>query len=374
MKKNAFFVPFYDLRETLMERLILSYQVYSLLKSGQIILGEAVKDFETSVANFIGRKHACAVSDGTSGLFLALQVANIKQGDEVITTPLSWIATSNAIKATGATPIFCDVDSSGNIDPLQIRKVISNRTKAIMPVHFYGKMCDIEEIVEIATRFEIPVIEDAAQSFGASRNGRFAGSFGALSVFSFNPVKTLASLGEAGMVLSDNAEFQKRLEALRYLGMPNKIDCQEISLNYKIDTLQAKILLKRMKALDKNLEKRRQIAETYTYGLPKFISKPAMNQIDESHTFFDYCISTEYRDALHLYLNHHGIETKLRYPKLISDQPPYKIGNFQIASNFANYSLCLPIYPKLKQKQIEYVIERINMFFNLRIFENSQSN
>jgi UDP-2-acetamido-2-deoxy-ribo-hexuluronate aminotransferase len=362
MTKTNFVVPFYDLRESIPRRVSLSREVYKALKTGQLLLGEPVRELENRIAQFIGRKYACGVSDGTSALFLALKVLNIGPGDEVITTPLSWIATSNAIKATGAKAVFCDVDNDGNLNFRNLQSLINVKTKCILPVHFYGKMCAIENIVDIAAQYQLPIVEDAAQAFGAQRDGRKAGSFGTLSIFSFNPVKPLASLGEAGMVLTDNDQYQKRLESMRYLGMPNKEDCTEISLNYKIDTLQAQMLLNRFRYLRKNLEKRLEIALLYHSGITSEVNKPSLHNAKDN-TFFDFCILTERRDELYRYLLSKGVEVKIRYPKLISEQVPYSNGNYPVAKSFAMNSLCLPIYPNLTYSQIHYTIESINNFY-----------
>lgn len=363
----AYSVPFYDLKRTLFRRLNLLYSMNWVVKSGKILLGPSVVNLEGTIANLVGRKFACAVSSGTSAVYLSLKALGIGPGDEVITTPLTWIATTNAITECGAKPIFCDVDFQGNLDPALIRERVTSRTKAILFVNFYGNLSQIDAIEEIGKELQLPIIEDAAQSFGASVEGRYSGSFGTLSAFSFNPVKNLGSLGEAGMVLTDDEYLFQELVSLRYLGMPNKMDCTQISLNHKIDTLQAAVLLTELKYLEGDSQKRLEIARRYSVGLSDSLSKPHFSGLD-NQTFFDYCVLSKEREKLIEHLNLCGIETKIRYPKLVFEHEPYKsLGwerlDFPIASRFANESLCLPIYPRMSKYQVESVIKSVNSYF-----------
>ena len=210
--------------------------VEQVLDHGWLLLGPEHQEFEKVVADYCGRRHGIGMSSGTDALYFALKALEVGPGDEVIVTPLSWIATVNAIVLNGATPVFVDIDDSLNINADLIEAAITSATKAILPVHFTGRMCEIERIAAIADAHKLHLIEDGAQAFGASANGRMCGSFGILSCFSMNPMKVFNAYGEAGAVLTDDDDLKDRLHSLRYAGTINKQDCHTPSLNGRLDT------------------------------------------------------------------------------------------------------------------------------------------
>ncbi|SVD26418.1 uncharacterized protein METZ01_LOCUS379272, partial [marine metagenome] len=216
--------------------------VKGVLDHGKIILGPEVDEFEKNIANYCGTKYAIGVSCGTNALYLSLKALGVGVGDEVITTPLSWIATVNAIVLTGAVPVFVDIGQDLNIDPELIEEAVTDRTKAIVPVHFTGRLCKMDRINEVAKKKGIFVVEDAAQSFGAKVNGTVAGAFGDTGCFSMNAMKVFCSYGEAGAIVTDDDDLYPKLISYRYNGTINKEDCHTPSINARIDTIQAAMM------------------------------------------------------------------------------------------------------------------------------------
>lgn len=337
-----------------------------VFRHGRIVLGPEVQEFENLVANFCERKYAVGVSSGSDAIFLGLKSLGIGLGDEVITTSLSWIATANAIARTGAQPIFADIGDDLNIDPNSVANLINSKTKAIMPVHYTGKICQMGALQELAGKHKIPIVEDAAQAFGAAFHGKKAGSFGKIACFSMNPMKILAACGEAGAIVTDNKEIYDKLIILRYSGTINKEKCIEVSLNSRLDTLQAAILLTRFKDVKNIIEKRREIANLYNKLLNKVVRSPIERE-GEYDVYYTYTIQADKRDALKTYLESKGIETKIQHPYLMPYQPIYiesvknKVPN---AERLCNKILCLPAHEKLKRAEIFYVVNQIKEFYD----------
>lgn len=347
------------------ERKNLLAVINKVFQHGQIVLGPEVKEFEEKAAAYCGVKYAAAVNSGTDALYLALRSLDVGAGDEVITTCLSWIATANAIALTGAKPVFADIKENFNIDPEKIEPLITSQTKALVPVHFTGKICDMNAIMEIARQNNIAVVEDAAQAFGASYRGQKAGSFGKVSAFSLNPMKVLAACGEAGLIVTNDKDIYKKANALRYNGTPDKTEAHYISLNARIDTLQAAILLHRFQSLDEFIEKRRRAAQYYSRHLYNLVQIPQENE-NCRDVFYTYNILCENRDELQEYLFNHGIETKIHHPLLMPMHLAYKKQNpsWPIGLKVIAASLCLPIHEKISLAEQDYVIEAIQCFYD----------
>ena len=235
--------------------------VDNILTHGRIILGPEVGEFENKVANFCQSKFAVGMGSGTDALYLALRSLDVGHGDEVITTPLSWIATANAIVLCGATPVFVDIGEDMNINADLIETAITEKTKVILPVHFTGRLCNMEKITQIATSRDIYIVEDAAQAFGASIHGAMAGSFGDVSAFSMNAMKVFNAYGEAGAAVTNNIALADKLRSLSYGGTINKEDCYYPSLNGRLDTIQAAMLSVSMMSLQAKIARRREIAK-----------------------------------------------------------------------------------------------------------------
>lgn len=336
----------------------------TLMCNGNFILGETVEEFEAEFARRCTQPHAIGVSSGTGALFLALKALGVSPGDEVITTPMSWVATGNAIIALGATPVFADVCEDFNIDPAAVEAAVTSRTKAVVPVHFYGRMASMDEIVTIARRHSLVVVEDAAQAFGADLDGRPAGSFGDAGAFSLNPMKPLAALGEAGAIVTPHAEVAQRIRSLRYLGTVNRETCVDPSLNFKIDTLQALILLHRMREVSRIVAKRNYVARWYREALADVVNVPPADHRG-TNAYFDYTIVCEDRDRLEAALVADGIEVKVRHRLLLTQQPGYPavIGSVPKAESLVQGILSLPIHEKLSDNDIEKVVTSIRQFY-----------
>lgn len=365
-EKSAIKIPYRNLGvkdPELMNELLRA--VERVLSHGRIILGPEVEQLERQIAQICRKKYGIGMNSGTDALYLALRSLGIGPGDEVITTPLSWIATVNAIVLTGATPVFIDIAENLNINAGLIEEAITPKTKAILPVHFMGRLCKIQRIVEIAKAHGIHVVEDAAQSFGACINGgAMAGSFGDLGAFSMNPMKVLCAYGEAGAVVTDNEDLYQKLLSLRYAGTVNKEDCHYPSLNGRIDTIQAAMLLVSLKYLKEKTERRREIAKIYTQALKDFVICP--QEDDSYHVYYGYTIITEKRDELKDYLYSMGIETKIQHPILIPYHTAYRNlykCNIPVAERLVRQILCIPNEETLSSDKMEYIISCIKDFF-----------
>lgn len=360
-------IPFLDLRiEDDTSRQELLTAVDNVLRHGRLIMGPEVQELEKRVSARCGRKYAVGVNSGTDALFLALKSLGIGPSDEVITTSLSWIATANAIALTGATPVFADIRDDLNIDPASVQRLITPRTKAIMPVHYTGKVCQMSALMKIAEEHGLLVVEDAAQAFDARYYGRKAGSFGVVACFSMNPMKVFAACGEAGMVVTDRKDIYERIVALRYNGTVNREVCIEPSLNGRLDTLQAAILLRRLEDVDRIIEKRRQIASWYGQQLAGVVEIPKEAE-DEWDVYYTYTVRATRRDELKAFLEAKGIETKIQHPYLMSQQPAYRDtarGEFPNAQLLVKQIVSIPANEKLSRGDVDYVAAWIREFYN----------
>ena len=359
-------IPFLDLRITNEnEKRELLNAIEIVFSHGRFIMGPEVQQFEEKIASLSERSFAVGVGSGTDALFLALKSLGIGVGDEVITTSLSWIATANAISLTGATPVFADIRDDLNIDPSSVEHLITSHTKAILPVHYTGKVCQIDKLLQIAHNHNLFIIEDASQAFGAKKNGHVAGSFGHIACFSMNPMKVLGACGEAGCIVLDEKKLYEKIIALRYNGTVNKETCIEPSLNGRIDTLQAAILLHRLTYVNEIINKRRTIASWYNKHLQGVLNIPIEND-DEYDSYYSYTIRTSRRDELKLFLERRNIETKIQHPILMPHQPAYcnnVRGEFSRAEKIVSQILCLPAHEKMSCNDVEYVALAINDYF-----------
>jgi len=358
-------VPFLDLRVSSVEKESLLEAIARVFEHGRFILGPEVERLEALIANYCRRKFAIGTGSGTDALFLALKALQIGPGDEVITTSLSWIATTNAIAMTGATVVFADIGDDLNIDPESVRHLITKKTKAIVPVHYTGKVCNVDALRQLADQNKVKLIEDAAQAFGALYREKPAGSFGDVACFSMNPMKVFAACGEAGMVLTDDGAVYERLIALRYNGTVNKESCIATSLNGRLDTIQAAILIERLSHLDAIIAKRRQNADFYNKSLADVVRVP-FERPYEKDIYYTYQIQTSRRDALKHFLEDKGIEVKIQHPMLMCEQAIYRkllCKPVVRAQQLVKEILCLPIHEKLEQAQLEYVVETIKDFY-----------
>jgi len=360
-------VPYRDLSVTdpiLKKELIEA--VEKVLSHGRIILGPEVGEFEKHIAEYCHKKHSVGVGCGTDALYLSLRALGIGPGDEVITTPLSWIATVNAIVLSGATPVFVDISQDLNIDPEMISDAITSKTKAIIPVHFTGRICKMDRIMDIAEKHNLFVVEDAAQAFGAHLKGITTGAFGDIGCFSMNAMKVFCSYGEAGALVTDDDDLYQKLISYRYNGTINKEDCHTPSINARIDTVQAAMMNVNLNYLEKRILRIREISKFYNDNLKDLVVCPLED--DSFHTYYSYTIIPENRDDLMVHLNKNGIETKIQHPILMPYHTAYRdrFPKYQIpvAEKLVDRIICIPNHDKMSDDQVEYVTATINNFSN----------
>ena len=364
-------VPFLDLRvknEKLRKKLLA--RVNNVLTGGKILEGKEQKIFEKKFAKKLNAKYAVGVSSGSSALFLAIKALGIGRGDEVITTPFTWIITVNAISSAGAQPIFVDVDENLNIDPEQIAAAITKKTKAIIPMHVGGKLCDMEKIYKIAKNYKLKIIEDAAQAFCSSFKNKRAGAYSDVSAFSFNPMKTLHGYGEAGAVITNNKRIYNILLQMRHAGTARKTEsidinnCNYISLNHKIDTIQASMLIENLKRINKIKKKRDQISNYYNKNLKKLIKIQKL-KLNETHGRYLYIGRFKKRNSLKNFLNSKKIESKVFYSPLACDAPVYKKKYYKVPKSrkYLKEVLALPMHEKMNISQVKFVIKNIKKFY-----------
>lgn len=337
------------------------------LASGQYIDGPAVAGLEGKLAGLCGVKHVVALNSGTDALVFALRALNIGAGDEVITPPNSFVASTAAIVHVGARPIFADVLTDQNIDPDRIDQAITPRTKAIMPVHLTGRICDMTPIMQIAQKHGLFVVEDAAQSIGSTYDGRPAGSFGDIGCFSAHPLKNLAALGDAGFVTTNDDRLAERIRHLRNHGLVNRNTVESFGFVSRLDTLQAVALEYRLGRLDQVIKQRRHNAALYRSLLDADeITVPQDRQI-EFNTYHTFVIQIDRRDELQFHLAQMGIGSAIHYPVPIHLQPAaaalgYGPGDFPVTELQAQRILSLPINQSLEPGNIEEVTQTVNSF------------
>jgi UDP-2-acetamido-2-deoxy-ribo-hexuluronate aminotransferase len=359
-------VRFLDLRVNDQdERAAILQAVETLLDHGRVVLGPEVEEFEGRIAQFCGRRHGIGVGSGTDALILGLKALGMGPGDEVITTPLSWLATGSAILLNGATAVFCDIDDTLNMDPATIEPLITTRTKGILPVHFTGRLARMPEITEIARKHHLLVIEDGAQAFGATFSGKPCGGFGDVACISFNAMKTLGGLGDAGIVLCDDDKLATRLKMLRHSGVADREFCVSLSHNCRLDTLQAAVLLKRLTRYPAIIERRRNIADRYDRELAEMVEAPPRLHGYRDVTY-TYTIRTSRRDDLRQHLARLGIETRIQHPVLMNNQPAFQgkaRGYSPRAARLVHEILCIPAHEKLSDDDQSFVIDAFKAFF-----------
>jgi dTDP-4-amino-4,6-dideoxygalactose transaminase len=375
--KTSMRVPLLDLKRQHEElRDELREAVGRVLDSQQFILGEDVRRLEEELAVYTRARHAVGCGSGSDALLLALLALDVGRDDEVVTTPFTFFATAGAIARTGARPVFADIEPrTYNVDPTRVEEVLTERTRAIMPVHLYGQCAETEALVRVCEARGLPVIEDAAQAIGAEDvAGRRAGSIGAIGCFSFYPTKNLGAAGEAGLVTTNDDTLAERLRRLRVHGGATEYHHEEVGFNSRLDTLQAAVLRVKLPHLDAWSDARRERAESYTRmlseaGLEEFVTPPYVHT-GARHIFHQYVIRVHdgRRDALLEHLKTNGVGTKIYYPVPLHLQPcfaylGYKEGDFPESERAARETLALPMYPELTREQQEYVVETVRHFF-----------
>jgi dTDP-3-amino-2,3,6-trideoxy-4-keto-D-glucose/dTDP-3-amino-3,4,6-trideoxy-alpha-D-glucose/dTDP-2,6-dideoxy-D-kanosamine transaminase len=340
-----------------------------VFSSGRLILGSEVARFEKDFASYCGVGHGVGVNSATDALFLALKALGIGTGDEVVTVANTAVPTVAAIRATGATPVFVDVEEETYLmDVSRLSAVINSRTRAILPVHIFGQVVEMEPLLQIARSAGLAVVEDCAQATGARYRGRRAGSLGDAAAFSFYPTKVLGAFGDGGMVVTDREDLQRRLKRLRFYGMEEGYYAEEEGYNSRLDELQAALLSHQLLFLDAQVERRREIAAAYDAGLADCpeIGRPRVAP-DRQHQYYLYTIRTPRRDQLQQHLAAQGIESRINYPTPIHLMRGYSFlgygpGALPVTERLAGEILSLPMYPALTDGEVERVIAAIRAF------------
>lgn len=363
-------VPFIDLvAQYKGMRLEILQEVRKVFDSQQFILKSRVERFEAEIARYIGAKYAIGVASGTDALYLSLAALGIGAGDEVITTPFTFFATAGAISHTRAKPVFADVDAdTWNIDPQEIAKKVTARTKAILPVHLFGLSCQMNAIRAIARRHSLFVIEDAAQSFGAQYEGKKTAAIGDAGALSFFPTKNMSGAGDGGMVVTSSKTVAKKIRMLRVHGSRKKYHHELIGINSRLDELQAAVLLVKLKYIDTWNRLRQKHAADYDEGLAGLPLKTPVCPKKDSHSYHLYTVLTPKRDALEAFLTDRKIGTGIYYPLPLHLQPCYETlgyhkGDFPISERLSQEALSLPMYPELSAGAKSTVTKAVRGFF-----------
>jgi len=342
------------------------------LQSCEFILGPHVSAFEKEIADYLGVKHAIGVGNGTDALVLILDAFGIGPGDEVITTPYTFFATAECISRLGAKPVFVDIDPvTFTIDPEKLEEAITAKTKAVIPVHIFGRTADMIRIIDIAEYHGLFVVEDACQSIGGELQGKKLGTIGHAGAFSFFPTKNLGAYGDGGLVVTNDDEVAERVRMLRAHGSKVKYHNELIGYNSRLDEIQAAVLRVKLKHLDEWNDRRRQIARCYNEllkDLPLQLPDPGE---DREHVFHLYTVLAEDREDLKTFLKSRGIDTGIYYPLPLHLQPAYSElgyheGDYPVSESACQKNLSLPMYPELTDEQVYYVADQVRRFFDER--------
>lgn len=342
-------------------------EVEKVLDSGWFILGPNVSKFEEDFAAMHGCKYAVGVANGTDSLFLSMRALGIGEGDEVITAPNSYLASASSIALAGATPAFADVGPDFNLDPDALRKAITPKTKAIIPVHLTGRPANMDAIMAIAKEHDLFVIEDCAQAVCARYRDQPVGSFGNTGSFSLHPLKNLNACGDAGIVVTNDKAIYDYLLKARTHGHKNRDECEFWSYNSRLDALQAAILNVKMKNIEAVSRRRREIAAMYRAHISDVVNVPIELE-HEYAVYHTFIVQAERRDELQQFLSDNGVDTKVHYPIPIHRQKSaaylgYKQGDFPETERQVDCILSLPIFPELTDSQVEYTCHLINRFY-----------
>ncbi|WP_097026007.1 DegT/DnrJ/EryC1/StrS family aminotransferase [Clostridium peptidivorans] len=343
--------------------------IKEVLESTHFIMGPNVKEFEKEASEFTGVKHALGVANGTDAIMLILRALGVGPGDEVITTPYTFFASAETTSVLGATPVFADIDKNTLcIDPESIEKKITDKTKAIIPVHIFGQMCDMDKIMEISKKYNIPVIEDACQAIGAEYKGKKAGSIGIAGTYSFFPTKNLGCYGDGGMVVTNDDELAENIRMLRVHGARAKYRHEAIGYNSRLDEIQAAVLRVKLNYLNQWSSNRYERAQVYHELLKDTDIVVPFEDKNCKQVYHQYVIRCEKRDELAKYLNEKGIGNAIYYPIPVHllevyKSLGYKEGDLPVSDKACEKALALPMFPELTREQQEYVVNCIKEFY-----------
>ena len=363
-------IPLVDLRANYLSiKEDIDDAIQKVINDSAFIMGSYLKEFESNFARFCKAKHAIGCSSGTTALHLALLAAGIKKGDEVITVPNTFIATTEAISHVGGKFRFVDViEDTALMDINKLEKAITRETKAIIVVHLFGQMPDMDRIREITDDHNLLLIEDAAQAHGAEWKGHQPGYYGDIATYSFFPAKILGCFGDGGAVITNNNDLAEKVRLLVNHGRFTKYEHMIEGYNYRLDALQASILNAKLKYLSKWIDQRRRNAKFYDENLPEMV-KPIIEAKGAKHSYYMYVIRTPKRDELKKFLGEKGIGCGIHYPIPLHLQPAYshlsyKKGDYPVAEKLSREILSIPVYPELTSEQMNYIVNSIKEFFN----------
>ena len=363
------FIPLNDIKKNYLSiKKEIDNSIQQVINKTDFILGSEVKKFESKFANFLNIKYCAGVSSGTSAIELALRACDIGNGDEVITTPHTWVSTAEAISNVGAKPIFVDIrEDTFNINAELIENKISKKTKAILPVHLYGNPAEMSLIMKIAKKYKLKVIEDVAQAHGAEFGGKKCGTIGDLGCFSFYPGKNLGAFGDAGGVVSNNKYLIEKIKKLRNHGSSKtKNEYDILGNNSRLDGIQAAVLNVKLKYLNDWIIKRQYIASQYTEKLKDRVITPVISK-NTKHAFHLYVIRTKFRDELINTLKNNNIDTRIHYPIPVHQQKIYvskeKKLKLPVTERIVKEILSIPIFPEMSKNQINFISSKINENF-----------
>jgi len=332
---------------------------------GAFILGPNVRAFEQEAAHYVGTSHAVAVANGTDALILSLRALDIGPGDEVITSPFTFFATAEAISAVGATPVFADIDGhSFNLDPKSVEQKLTDKSKALLPVHIFGNPADMSALNAVAQTAGLKVIEDAAQAFGARHAGATAGSLGDAGCFSFYPTKVLGCYGDGGLITTSSSETHERLLKLRNHGASAPFMHDELGYNSRLDEIQAALLRIKLKKIEQDIEARQQVATWYDERLQQTAAITPVRPSDGRHAFNLYTIRHGKRDELRAHLNEHKVGNSQCYPiglhlQEVYRQLGYQPGDLPVTDGLCSETLSLPIFPVMSEAQVDRVCQLV---------------
>jgi dTDP-4-amino-4,6-dideoxygalactose transaminase len=336
--------------------------------SGRYIGGDEVRNLEEEIAQYSGARHGISVSSGTDALLASLIALGVGEGDEVITSTFTFIASAEVISLLRARPVFVDIEKDTfNLDPDLIEPKITERTRCIMPVHLFGHMANIEKVLRIAKKYKLGVIEDAAQAIGSACNGRRAGSFGDTGCFSFFPSKNLGAFGDGGFVLTNDSDVAHKIAMIKEHGSEKRYHHSIVGINGRLDTIQAAILRIKLKYLDHWAEKRREHAAYYNERLKEHVTVPVSHE-GYYHVFNQYSILTKRRDELISHLASKGVPTAVYYPiplhlQKVFSYLGYREGDFPTSEGFCKEIVSLPVFPELTENEREYIADSVVSFY-----------
>ncbi|MEW8992871.1 DegT/DnrJ/EryC1/StrS family aminotransferase [Clostridium sp.] len=352
--------------------------IKNIIDSGAFILGNEVKSFEEEIKEFTGAKHAIGVASGTDALVIASDILGFSDNKEIVTTPFTFLASTSCLAKHGGRPVFVDIDEeSCGMDVAQLEAAINDNTVGVLPIHLFNQMCDMDNIMKIAKKHDLKVLEDAAEAFGmrwqmqGEEGYRHAGTIGDMGVFSFFPTKTLGGYGDGGMIVTNNDELADMCRMFRVHGASKKYHYDYIGYNSRLDAMQAAVLRVKLKYINNAIENRGRVAKLYAEGLKNIegVKVQGIKAANQHNVYYVFNIFAENRDGLAEYLKSKGVATSIYYPKPLHLQKcfeylGYKEGQFPVTERMCKQILALPIYPELTNEEVQYICECIKEFYN----------